>query len=734
MANTLIIKAQQGAQAERQAKAFMGWANFHLQGRGLHIRNLVEDMKDGLLLIALVEVVTGRAIPPEEYITRPTLEIQRINNVNVALKKLRQQGLTVTASAEDVTKGRVGSLLGLLWTVITKYELGNASQQQPTNGSSSVSSRNKQTTSRQGHNNEILEWVSSRVASYEPRFIARNSIQLYFPDSFRDGKVLACLVHSACSDAFNIDELVRERPDRMIERALNIAEKELGVPPIIEPEDVIGVNKTEEQCLLTYLAVFRAIALQRNKTQTTFQRNPSGRVKRKDSQQASENNGEDKDAAYWKRKYMEEREIRRRLEEQLAAMKTNSKGKSKGAEEGLALEIELSADEDKQRLESKIEQLILELELDLEPQTLKAIRRRDERSAEQKLDQLLLALKEQKATKSVSLASHQPQVQRLKELQLELELQSKQNAELREKMEEVTQELRSEMLERIRLEVALEEEEAKNEKRIEPALMATKRDSTKSNNTHATIPLVVKLQLDIEKLIRELYWRDGASLVHIFGSFEQQHEENQNFVDAVGELTSHVASAVEDICAGYSSQKPAEEILQAVQTLRDFRGVLKKEKNRFVSACNAYGKQVESKSQLEKRLRLFRDKLVLIARDKEACVPSNRALCEDIKSIKVLLQQDDQKREELSGYAETRVSAKNNVQVRINELRAFIDHHKSSEQKRLYGLVQHLKSADNKLATWLQKGESVPLTSIYVPSLKEEKSPHPQQLRASRRK
>lgn len=46
-----------------QEKAFTKWANSHLERRGKPpITNLVEDMKDGLALIALMEALTNKVV------------------------------------------------------------------------------------------------------------------------------------------------------------------------------------------------------------------------------------------------------------------------------------------------------------------------------------------------------------------------------------------------------------------------------------------------------------------------------------------------------------------------------------------------------------------------------------------------------------------------------------------------------------------------------------------------
>lgn len=65
----------------------------------MQIGNLDEDLKDGVLLINLVEVLTGKSVG--KYTRIPKLKVQKINNINLALDAIRSsRSTTVTASAE----------------------------------------------------------------------------------------------------------------------------------------------------------------------------------------------------------------------------------------------------------------------------------------------------------------------------------------------------------------------------------------------------------------------------------------------------------------------------------------------------------------------------------------------------------------------------------------------------------------------------------------------------------
>lgn len=69
-----------------QQNTFTRWANEHLKTVSKHIGNLETDLCDGLRLITLIEVLSGKRLP--KHNKRPTFLSQKLENVSVALKFL----------------------------------------------------------------------------------------------------------------------------------------------------------------------------------------------------------------------------------------------------------------------------------------------------------------------------------------------------------------------------------------------------------------------------------------------------------------------------------------------------------------------------------------------------------------------------------------------------------------------------------------------------------------------
>lgn len=82
-----------------QQNTFTRWANEHLKTVSKHIGNLETDLSDGLRLITLIEVLSGKKLP--KHNKRPTFRSQKLENVSVALQFLeRGEGIRIVNIGE----------------------------------------------------------------------------------------------------------------------------------------------------------------------------------------------------------------------------------------------------------------------------------------------------------------------------------------------------------------------------------------------------------------------------------------------------------------------------------------------------------------------------------------------------------------------------------------------------------------------------------------------------------
>ena len=74
-----------------QKNTFTRWANEHLKTVNKHLTDLDSDLSDGLRLLALVEVLSGKKF--RKYNKRPNFRTQKLENVTFVVK-LRINGKT----------------------------------------------------------------------------------------------------------------------------------------------------------------------------------------------------------------------------------------------------------------------------------------------------------------------------------------------------------------------------------------------------------------------------------------------------------------------------------------------------------------------------------------------------------------------------------------------------------------------------------------------------------------
>jgi len=80
----------------------------------LQISNLETELSDGLKLISLIEVLSGKRMP--KHNKKPTFRSQKLENVSIALQFLEREGVTlVNIDSTDIVDCKLKLILGLIW-------------------------------------------------------------------------------------------------------------------------------------------------------------------------------------------------------------------------------------------------------------------------------------------------------------------------------------------------------------------------------------------------------------------------------------------------------------------------------------------------------------------------------------------------------------------------------------------------------------------------------------------
>uniref|UniRef100_A0A8B9BQV6 Spectrin repeat containing nuclear envelope protein 1 n=1 Tax=Anser brachyrhynchus TaxID=132585 RepID=A0A8B9BQV6_9AVES len=229
------------------------------------VNDLFEDIKDGVMLIALLEVLSGQKLPCEQG--RQLKRIHWVANIGTALKFLEGRRIKlVNINSTDIADGRPSIVLGLVWTIILYFQIEELTSNLPqlqslSSSASSVESvvssetasppsKRKVVTKVQGSARKaLLKWIQYTAAK-------QVGIEIKdFGQSWRSGVAFHSVIHAIRPDLVDMDKVKGRSNRENLEEAFTLAETELGIPRLLDPEDV-NVDKPDEKSIMTYVAQF----------------------------------------------------------------------------------------------------------------------------------------------------------------------------------------------------------------------------------------------------------------------------------------------------------------------------------------------------------------------------------------------------------------------------------------------------------------------------------------------
>ncbi|KAM8809070.1 alpha-actinin-2 isoform 2-T2 [Eudromia elegans] len=215
---------------KQQRKTFTAWCNSHLRKAGTQIENIEEDFRNGLKLMLLLEVISGERLPKPD---RGKMRFHKIANVNKALDYIASKGVKlVSIGAEEIVDGNVKMTLGMIWTIILRFAIQDISVEE--------------TSAKEG----LLLWCQRKTAPY------RNVNIQNFHLSWKDGLGLCALIHRHRPDLIDYSKLTKDDPIGNINLAMEIAEKHLDIPKMLDAEDVVNTARPDERTIMTYVSCY----------------------------------------------------------------------------------------------------------------------------------------------------------------------------------------------------------------------------------------------------------------------------------------------------------------------------------------------------------------------------------------------------------------------------------------------------------------------------------------------
>uniref|UniRef100_A0A673H6Q2 Spectrin beta chain n=1 Tax=Sinocyclocheilus rhinocerous TaxID=307959 RepID=A0A673H6Q2_9TELE len=209
--------------------------NSHLARVSCRISDLYNDLRDGYMLIRLLEVLSGELLPRP---TRGRMRIHCLENVDKALQFLKEQRVHLeNVGSHDIVDGNHRLTLGLIWTIILRFQIQVIKIE---------TEDNRETRSAK---DALLLWCQMKTAGY-PEVNIHN-----FTTCWRDGLAFNALIHRHRPDLIEFHKLTRSNATHNLQQAFNIAEQSLGLTKLLDPEDV-NTENPDEKSIITYVVSY----------------------------------------------------------------------------------------------------------------------------------------------------------------------------------------------------------------------------------------------------------------------------------------------------------------------------------------------------------------------------------------------------------------------------------------------------------------------------------------------
>ena len=213
-----------------QKKTFTKWINSHLDKVGLKCTDLYTDLCDGVFLLKVLQIMSGDSFT----INRGKLRLHMVKNVSrvlkfLQLKKVRLEGI----GPEDIVDGNPTLTLGLIWTVILRFQIQDIMIETESNEVKSAKEA-------------LLLWCQIKTKGY-----ANVNVQ-NFTTSWRDGLAFNALIHKHRPDLIKFDTLVPSEHQDNLNYAFQVAERRLGIKQLLDAEDV-DVLRPDDKSIMTYV-------------------------------------------------------------------------------------------------------------------------------------------------------------------------------------------------------------------------------------------------------------------------------------------------------------------------------------------------------------------------------------------------------------------------------------------------------------------------------------------------
>lgn len=133
----------------------------------------------------------------------------------------------------DIIDGNLKLILGMIWTLILRFTIADISEEG--------------VNAKEG----LLLWCQRKTAPYAPEVEVEN-----FTYSWKSGLALCALIHRHRPDLLDYNTLPKDDAHACTSVAFRVAAEHLGIPQLLDVEDLCDSRKPDERSVMTYVAQY----------------------------------------------------------------------------------------------------------------------------------------------------------------------------------------------------------------------------------------------------------------------------------------------------------------------------------------------------------------------------------------------------------------------------------------------------------------------------------------------
>ncbi|XP_020912247.1 dystrophin isoform X2 [Exaiptasia diaphana] len=224
---------------EREAihrKTFKKWMNNKLSraDKPVQVKDLIEDLRDGHVLLTLLETLLSTKLPRE----KGKMRLHKLTNVRIVFEQLEKNGVKIVGiNNGDIVDGIPRPILGLVWSIILRFQVHELFQEE----SSGAKVKDFHVEKR------LLSWCQDVLDGYEDVIKLKD-----FTVGWRNGLAFNAIIHSHKPELFEFDDLLDNDNKTNLQHAFTVAQDEFDVDALLEPGD-IDVPQPDKKLIMMYL-------------------------------------------------------------------------------------------------------------------------------------------------------------------------------------------------------------------------------------------------------------------------------------------------------------------------------------------------------------------------------------------------------------------------------------------------------------------------------------------------